>query len=152
MELPTDNKAVSDKLEETVLRGISRSNNKKIFISAVPGADKDSKAGNTSAAAAAMAGMGAAALIPVAAILGPIAGIAGTVVSSYYAQTNFEKNTARKIVSAYDENKVKDNLTRKLISSRIVPVQQEAAAVVESFGRDDELKEYAAKLSEVLAG
>lgn len=94
MELPTDNKAVSDKLEETVLRGISRSNNKKIFISAVPGADKDSKAGNTSAAAAA-AGMGAAtlaaSLIPVAAILGPIAGIAGTVVSSYYAQTNFEK-------------------------------------------------------------
>lgn len=155
MELPTDNKAVSDKLEETVLRGISRSNNKKIFISAVPGADKDSKAGNTSAAAAAAAGMGAAtmaaSLIPVAAILGPIAGIAGTVVSSYYAQTNFEKNTARKIVAAYDENKVKDNLTRKLISSRIVPVQQEAAAVVESFGRDDELKEYAAKLSEVLA-
>ena len=97
-----------------------------------------------------MVGAAVAAVLPVSALLTPIAATAGMVVSSYYAQTNFEKNTARKIVSAYADNNVCDKLVEKIISLRFIPIQNEVLTAVKSLGGDEKMHGYASMLLELL--
>lgn len=68
------------------------------------------------------------------------AAVAGAMASSYYAQTNFEKNTAKKLVSAYNSQGVKEKITRNIISEYFVPLRENLLRAAEnSRNKDDDV-------------
>lgn len=62
-----------------------------------------------------------------------IAATAAADVAAYYAQTNFKKNTAKKIVSLYEKHGIKKNLSEKLISEYFVTLENELKGIIDSF-------------------
>lgn len=69
-------------------------------------------------------------LFPISGIAAGITAAAGTIVTSYYAQTNFEKNMAKKIVSSYNVQGVKEKFMEKIISKYFRPLRDELVAMV----------------------
>lgn len=67
----------------------------------------------------------ATALLPVAGITMGLTSLAATAVTSYYAQTNFEKNMARKIVSSYDSHDVKKKISDRMVIKYFEPLKSD---------------------------
>lgn len=69
-------------------------------------------------------------LLPISALIPIVTFAASGVVASYYAQTNFEKNMAKKLVSSYNEQDVYKKLSDEIISDCFKPLQDELLNVV----------------------
>lgn len=67
----------------------------------------------------------ATALLPVTGITMALTSLAATAVTSYYAQTNFEKNMARKIVSSYDSHDVKKKISCRMVIKYFEPLKND---------------------------
>lgn len=65
------------------------------------------------------------ALLSVTGITMAITAFAAATVSSYYAQTNYEKNMARKIVSSYDSQDVRERISAKMVNKYFKTIQAE---------------------------
>lgn len=91
-------------------------------------------------------------LFPVSGIITGAASIAGAAVSSYYAQTNFDKNMAKKLVSSYNAQHVKESLSDKMIQRYFKPLREELFNIVNnsSLKGDAKIVELIDKILEVV--
>lgn len=91
-------------------------------------------------------------LFPVSGIITGAASIAGAAVSSYYAQTNFDKNMAKKLVSSYNAQHVKESLSDKMIQRYFKPLREELFNIVNnsSLKGDAKIVEFIDRILEVV--
>lgn len=71
-------------------------------------------------------------LFPISMITPIVTGAAGASAMAYYAQTNFEKNTAKKIVSLYNTQNIEQRLSEEIITKYFVSLKNELIGIVES--------------------
>lgn len=81
-----------------------------------------------------------------------IAGAAAADTVAYYAQTNFKKNTAKKIVSLYEKHGIKDSLSQKFITRYFVTLENKLKEIIDSFAfqGDEQAIELTEKILEVI--
>lgn len=89
----------------------------------------------------------------IASLVFPGLAIVGGAVSAYYAQTNFERNTAKKIISSYSAENVKNKITEKIITSYFRPFKKEIISVINEAGQKEntELSEFISRVNDVLS-
>lgn len=118
-------------VSEKVLQRVRNENIKYKSIVQRDNVNQTDKKTSLGTSIGALAGGALVSLLPLTLPIVSGAATAGAV--SYYAQTNFQKNTARKIVSLYNEHNIKKKFTDEVIDTYFVPLETELKKIVDSF-------------------
>lgn len=73
-----------------------------------------------------------ASLVPIAGLIPSSIAAAGAMAASYYAQTNFIKNTAKKVESIFDDKKICDDIWNKLCDKYFDPLSKKLIDILKT--------------------
>lgn len=104
---------------------------KKLFPGGIAGLLIGANVGTIVTAAALLPG-----LIPIAAIMPIAIGTASSDVLSYYAQTNFEKNTAKKMVSTYNNKNVCEKMIETFSKKYFESIKSKLMVAIDSSSQE----------------